>query len=235
MGCHICPSRTSSPFHEIFGLDLFKDPSPPALWYLRCLFLFVLMCPIIRKIAHPQGLAILLCFYTFTKGFFAESTDAFQFFYYGLSSEGLFYFTLGIYLYTHPISCATRSCRILSLLAAIASFILLRANLSCCRPISKIVFIVANLLAIWCWMPSTRLPKWLTSSSFAIYVSHQWVQGIVKFLPLGPLAYKNIADSVMLWFFWVIASFSIPLVFALLLGRSFPNIASIIYGGRVNK
>lgn len=167
---------------RIYGLSHKYHPACGVLWYVRCLFFFLLLSwlfvAIVRK-SRVCGLAFCCLGLLFVSCF--EAADLYKknwtFFYSFFNVNGLLCFIVGMVLTMFSIE--KRSMRQIVGLCFLIVGYLLRFALACpcLYPLGNLLLV----LSLWMLMPSVRLPKWLVSSCFAIYVFHSLVYEFWKY------------------------------------------------------
>jgi len=226
-------------FHDtnwlrITGGDLTDYPILVPLWYIRCLLFFVIVSPLISFLVAKFGCGwLLVCFSASILHSHIPNADAKDFLARGFSISGLFYFSVGLFIQRHRGIKLTRNVAISS--AIIGTFLL-----AC-----KIIFFYNTwkfqisigklsipflMYATWYFMPTMRLPNWLTSCSFPIFLMH------VLFFPYIGIALKHlhfperfpILQPTLNFFIGFFGS----IVVANLLRRFLPKLSHVLFGGR---
>lgn len=167
---------------RIYGLSYKYHPACGVLWYVRCLFFFMLLSWVLVKIVRrscARGLVFCCLGLLFVSCF--EATDLYKknwtFFYSFFNVNGLLCFIVGMALTMFSIE--KRSIRQIAGLCLLIIGYSLRFVLGCpCLYPSGNLLMV---LSLWMLMPSVRLPKWLLSSCFVIYVFHSLVYDLWKY------------------------------------------------------
>lgn len=101
-----------------FGLDLTCTPNIPALWYMRCLFIFIVIAPVFNFLVDKfrLGWLIVSFFAIMILAIRPIGNDALQgFFTFGFSLHGMFYFSVGIYLRRFNVEFYSRICAVICL------------------------------------------------------------------------------------------------------------------------
>lgn len=230
------------PWLHSFGLDVDRTPPLTPLWYVRCLFFFVLAAPLLKAIIDRAGKAWLLSTFVVALIFASIRTPIellpegehepfwFGFFAYGISLSGLFYFSLGLYFQKLNARLGNRRAAFPCLVAgavilacnAFLSFKGIRCPLSLRSLATPLL-----LYTTWQFMPSGKWPNWLTSCSFPIFLLHRILltyHGIaLKHLPLN--AQLASASS---FFFAIIGS----ILITNLGNRFLPRLTRFLFAGR---
>ena len=220
------------------GIDPFRLPFVQQLWYVRALFLLIIISPVLRRFATIKGLLVLWIAYLILRPWggasdaggylLAEifhSVKANSFFRIFLSAEGMFYFTCGIFLRFSPVVLSKRSFAICCLTGV--AFLSLYAY---CDMDGRFLggkyfrfFALPFLLvSVWRVVPNCRWPKWLITSAFPVFLCHRCS---LFFL-------DNIVHIPKAWLPKVVMVTSISIVASLILRKSAPNLAKLFFGGR---
>ena len=236
------PFGTNLPFLEgrwlqLLGLDLGKLSNYCGqLWYVRCLFFFVLLSPIFKVgIRKFRFVWILLAFIATTV--FSELPDDPEnrpfwsgFLRYGISLSGIFYFSVGIYLRRFNVTVRSTPLAVASAIYGVGCLLLrtyaksrgmeLPVGMDC-------LVLPALMYAVWFALPSWTFPRWLTSSSFPIFLLHViflHVMGIViKHCTVGLQMGKIVS---------CLAAIIASIVMTNLLRKRFPCLADILFANR---
>ena len=223
------------------GVRLEAPPMLVPLWYVRALFVIVLLSPVLAWFASRRRLAWLLLvvlaaayvmFSPHRNGL--ASTRAEHFMYYGVSLMGMFYFYLGILM---------RSTRFLErtlavppwtgvvLLAAGAAIVAWRTGViatSGIEPFPILCIAIPFLVAgTWLATPAAPWPALLTSMSFPIYVLHFFVVFALDGFH-ACRADKSIGQIIV----HAVCAVVIPCVIAMLARSVSPTMARLVFGGR---
>ena len=215
----------------VLGFDLTDHPMLVPLWYVRCLFLFVLAAGVFKFLVVRFGIAWLAC--AFLLSLLAEHLqDEFWWglFSRGVSASGVFYFSVGMYLQRKTpgripawaaVVCAAAG---LSLLAA--GVLSAHMGWSCERDL-RAMSLPLLAYATWRFVGAARLPDWLVRCSFPIYVMH--FIALAYFWTLGRrLSLNTVLFSALSCAGGIAAS----VASAALLRRLAPKFAAIVFGGR---
>lgn len=212
-----------------FGLNPFAWPRLVPLWYVRSLFFFVAISPLLYHFIKRVGLVAL----------FVLAVLSFAVGYYGLRSQdrvclvltksvcvsGLFFFCCGVYGRLKRIRLPNRG----QTIALVLGLCLAVAN-GYCR-MSGIKFIIPLwvpllLFGLWRFVPEHPLPKWLTNATFAIYVLHAVIYKI-----LG-IAFHFRVETIPQWLVKWMGGVSGSMIVAMALRRCCPKLAGAAFGGR---
>jgi surface polysaccharide O-acyltransferase-like enzyme len=222
---------------RMYALNL-SDAELGLLWFMRTLFVMVVLSPLLKRLANGAGLALLGLFmlaawpYPFCDGVLPLSVGGGIFAMGPLSAGGLFYFTCGLFLRRKglppgsvgPAAWAIPLAAGLALLALRASAVCLDWPhfLQCYAGSAAIPF---AMLGVWRIVPSAGWPGWLTRGSIGIYLMHMFVVRMAVRLP----AVRNFPGSGALVAAFAVA---IPLALCAVLRSCVPRTARILFGGR---
>ena len=222
-------------FHEtnwlrIVGIDLTDVPILGALWYVRCLFFFVLLSPFILFLLSKLRIGwLILCFTLHILHSHISSPAVSSFLIRGFSIYGLFYFSVGVFIRQYQNFKMTRKKAFWG--AAIGISLL----------VTKIIFfyntwrfqILVGKLSVpfllyvtWHFMSAKSWPLWLTSCAFPIFLMH----GLLIYI----LYRLRIYQEILMWQPMVnfIVGFFGSIIVTNLLRRTIPRLSQILFGGR---
>lgn len=161
------------------GLYLPRIVNPVAsqLWYVRSLLLFVLCLPLIRHVAKTIPLVICFMTYAFVSPFENGCLD--ELFRFGVPLEGLFFFSLGIWLKNHPNVRINNKLTGVVLVCSGVFFQLVRYFLALkgfvISPYAGWAATLTLLPGCWILMPSKELPHFFYSMPFPVYLMHRYI------------------------------------------------------------
>lgn len=220
---------------RVLGLDYYD--TMPTMWYLRTLFVFVILSPLISRI-NSLGLAFLFvvscCFDIVTnKGAVITQLGHNLF-----SVRGLFYFSLGLWARR---KCNTRDVNCINFqpIIAIGGIILcvarVYADLSGYRRFTTFLSAFQLPCLTYCiyllcsWI---KLEKKWTSLSFPIYVTHLIVilciTAVYGVVGIGGSGNLTLTKGLLRF----IVALGISIVLCLILRKAFPGATKIMFGGR---
>lgn len=225
---------------SILGLDPLDYPYLIPLWFVRCLFIFVLVSPlivwIIKKNQRVSSIFLLLIFplgllRTFLQ---PEEGEVLWFTVGTFSLLNLFYFSLGFHLALYPPQQLKRKFPTYLAGCAWIIFLTLQALAALYLPNFKGCFnflsIPAGLYFVW---QATSVNPWsrtLTQASFPIFVLHMF------FLSIIGLALKNlvpvVAGTLITCFASSIVAFFASILVSYFAHKYFPRMAHFLFGGR---
>ena len=216
------------PFEKLF----WKTPIAP-LWYLRCLFIFVLIAPAIIFLIRRRGKTYLMfcfllgIFYHLLPGHNINMLLGFNF-----SLPGLFYFSLGIWLFNHPLPIfgGGGQCFAVAALLFSVKMILSSKGWHVGALMAEELSIPFLLYATWRMIPAVRLPRWLANSFFPIYLMHMCaIWSLDSLIPRVPsLVNAPCVCALIRLFVGVFGS----IAGANILRRLLPNVARVVFGER---
>lgn len=217
---------------RVFGLDLTDYPIHVPLWYLRCLFFFVLTGALLAWGVKTLG-------YTWLCGLFAltlflnhipfDGLRAFASI--GYSVPGMFYFSIGIML--QKIAATDKWSWRIATCCGVMGGLLLLVKILIAQHGWYGETLIGNLSVpflmyfTWHFMTEHRLPLSLTSCCFPIFLMHGILAGYIWAF-LKRCSISALSQSVIT-FFTVIPS---SIVIALFLRRRFSKFAVVAFGGR---
>lgn len=234
--CSRIPFRPSS-LAAGFGLNLFTNPEANRpLWYLRMLLLLVTASPcLIGLIEKTRGWILLFfcaCCWTFNPGTldfpdFWLSVRWQIFWVFGISVEGLLYFSVGLYLGRYPVGLSRRVGLVAGSLGLLVGFVGMYLRLKDIVGWSYCVTVSIPLVMalVWTVMPCSAWNRNLIGNAFAIYVIHPLVIRSFHALDLIP---GGSASALIEWSAVVATS----LLIAMGLHRALPRFSAVAFGGR---
>lgn len=236
------PFGTSLPFSNgggihVLGLDIDKTPNLTPLWYVRCLFFFVLLSPIFKACVDKLRLGWLILAFLAMSVFSALPDDPENgpfwcgFLSYGLSLSGVFYFSVGIYIRRFGVTVRSTplaiTCAVFGVGCLVVRAIAHAHGVKFFDELSICLILPALMFAVWHVMPARAVPVWLTSCSFPIYLLH------IIFLNYASIAVKHspIERQTGAIFSFIVAIVASVLL-TNLLRRHFPRLSGFLFSGR---
>lgn len=194
-----------NPFY-LFGLKPCRSPYFYSLWFLRSLFLFVMVSPVVvRIISAGYGVPLLAflfaCVACFASGVApgawtasVETTRVYGFFYYTFNIIGFSAFSFGIYLAQQPVRRpgpdVIRLCGIVALLLASLQVVLMFFGVGCWDLLACLLATPFLLAYVWFRMPDWKLPRVFRGTAFSIYLLHLLVIKVYcSFRPVPDLGF----------------------------------------------
>lgn len=218
----------------VFGLEWDKWPTSVPLWFLRSLFLFVLVSPIVawavRKCPKCWVLGLFVCSFLMGYAPDPELGGWSGFCQHVFSINGLMYFSLGMCLRVKDIHLDSRRIAIgagvVGVMLLVVKGILVYCGVQKYIPLA-IIAIPCLMFFTWHFMPTRAMPTWLKGTSFPIYLSHS------LFLGYWGIFAKNIGfgESITKLIAWPMA-FIGCIILANVLRKSMPRVVSFVFGGR---
>lgn len=226
---------------QYFGLNPEEYPLLVPLWFIRSLFIFVLLSPLVWSMHRfRRGLFFVsISLWVMYLCFVAQTDDEgwgmilrFTF-----SVEGCAYFVLGMALRRSPLAMYMTVMRkiFLSVVAVLAVTVALWGrlhNTSWCAYAWPISYAVA-LWAVWEWLPSRPWPQWLTGQAFPLYLMHMfplwlWDLAVANciFLP------QDMNETLMGYLLIGICDVAVIVGVAYLARHLVQKISEMIFGGR---
>lgn len=219
---------------KVFGLVWDQWPVSVPLWFLRSLFLFVVVSPIVvwilRKIPRSWitvlWLAAIALQYSPDPGLGGWSGFCQHVF----SIHGLMYFSIGMLARMEDIHYSSRKTAVfaafigggLLVLNSVFSIFLPQVRIPC------LIFAIPCLMyATWYFVPAMPIPHWLKGVSFPTYLAHS------LFLGYWGIFSKNIGidESIAKLIAWPL-SFVGCIILANLIRRMAPRAFALLFGGR---
>lgn len=218
----------------VLGLDPVVRPRAEPLWFLRSLFVYVLLSPVLVAAIRRFPKLFLVGFFMFSvccrmvalpspiSGFLWRFIDLF----------GLFYFAVGIALRMYAPSELKPSIRFASICGLIGlSLLATQVASKLCHfslPTNLVPFMTPFLaVASWAIIPAIELPKFLAGIGFPIYLIHfffleYWWS--IETKVFGAPVWTHILV-------WPIV-FLISMLFAHIIRLALPRTAKFLFGGR---
>ena len=217
---------------SVFGLDLTDYPMHAPLWYVRCLFLFVVTGALFDRGVRAfryVWLGGLFLFLLAADNIPIENVR--EFFRMGYSAAGMFYFSIGVFI--RRIGLSGKAPSQVAVLCGVVGFLMVAARLVFvyygwrgAMMLGKIS-IPFLIYFTWHFMTARRIPDWLTACSFPIFLMHTVVfpyfAVVLKRLALGELAQAGV-----MYVGGIVGS----IVAAVMLRRFCPKVSSVVFGGR---
>ncbi len=225
---------------SLLGLVPWDSPRLVPLWFLRTLFLFTLISPLVVKaIRAGHGVPLLTAVYALDLAYFGacaagvierDTPYVGSLFWYGFNLDGFLYFVLGVHLAVRPFQLpgakTARACG-----CAAAALLALHMALAVLLEYGDEVYpsvVVAPFLAVWIWhvTPARRLPALFRGVSFPIYLMHVIVLEV--YCHYRGWSGKDATECLLI----LALEIFVPLFVYRGLGRIAPRLAPLLFGGR---
>lgn len=224
----LSPSRILN----VLGLNLFGQPEAGHSWFIRSLFLFVLVSPLLKKCLSKRFLFILLFLYL---GLCPDNESAvgwrcvFRWFF---SVEGLFYFSVGMFLRYRNIS--FNYSKFLSLVFLIFGFVaFLIAKVYLFFPeYFRVSGSMCVLVGLWGIMPTGMWPKYLTAMAFPLYMIHPIMLFVPRIFASHIHWLSFLTTTFVGWWLVALWGVGVSLISARLLMRLVPRFSTWAFGNR---
>lgn len=217
---------------------LFINPIPYQLWFMRDLFVLVVLSPLIYFGA--KRLNVFLLFVLLIMWYF-------NFNFYILSVESLFFYTCGVYFTFHSEKAANMRfgkygaglMTVWLVLVFIKSYLLYLDNNSMLINIAGKTSIIVGIPAIWAFYDSLASKKDISESfiyrlsafSFFIYVFHEPMLTLLKKILIS-VSGKSEFNNLIIFFIAPVIAITISVVMGYFLRKTFPVFYERITGGR---
>ncbi len=229
-------------YDTIWSVLGFVPWNPPRLvpyWFMRCLFGFVLISPLVVKaVAAGRGILLLAVAYALDLVYWTcvafgvigmETPRVGSFFWYGFNIDGFVYFAAGVYLAMRPV--AKPSIRVVCL-CGVAAVLLIASYLVCmrfdwCRYVHPAA-VVAPFLLVFVWevLPDWKLPRLFRSVMFPIYLLHIFVLEVWCYYRTW--SNRGYPECLLM----MVVAIGLPILVSKALHRVAPRLAAILFGGR---
>ena len=220
----------SSPLDWI-GMCL-SIPRYGPLWYLRALFLFVCLSPLLLWLSKRKLVLVFLFAISVVYPLIVPDGFLFKFLRYFVSPLGAFYFALGMGVQRRYYSFRLNKCvGVFTLFAGFAVLILKCLQIKC-HHFTTVISIIATpffLYGLWALVPPFAIPNWLNGTSMLIYLGHEFVIYVI-FVVMRFLGLTN-ADFIV-YVLNAILVIGLSVACAVIMRSKFPNISRILTGGR---
>ena len=236
------PDASFFHYEDIPSILGFVPWNPPRLvpyWFMRSLFVFVLVSPLVVKaVAAGRGVCLLATAAALDLVYWVlvalqvigmETPRIGSFFWYGFNLDGFVYFTLGVCQAMRPFpKPSARTVRICGCVAAsLVVAYLVCSHFTWSRGIHPNSFI-APFLAIFLWgvLPAWRLPGIFRGVMFPIYLLHIII--LETYCHYRGWGGKGLSECLLI----LCLIFFLPILFSKALGRMSPRLSAILFGGR---
>lgn len=223
---------------QAFGLIPWNLPCNGPLWYLKSLFLYVCVAPLVERwLRMADRIGVLsLCIGCLCLSIGVKVGTWTQIFGWTFSINGFAYFAFGLLLRRYESRRLPWSKVYASFLGLAVVAIFFVANATDWMGVyarAVCIFTVPfALYSFWELVPAKKFPVWLTSSSFPLYLMHWPILHLVLIIA-GKLGWRgflmnSVAGSIVQF---CIASF-MAITMAQISRRWFPRFTYMLFGGR---
>ena len=219
------------------GFNPYSQPGLGVLWYVRALVLFVLISPLLKRMATLGGVAFLFAVYGIVCPWESMALDTWKYplrFFFSL--EGLAYFTLGIFLRFHGhLLMGTRCRAVVSIFIACVGLFLQAYGYykgwtyAYYFRWGTLPFVI---YALWAFVPASCIMPWLTSCSFPIFLIHVFFITIIGKIGAHVSCFPFGGTSICAWIVQSAMVFCGAVFMTLMLRRFCPRFARVAFGGR---
>ena len=213
---------------RVVGLDY--AASMPTMWYMRSLFLFVVISPLIHagRIVLVALLGILYVAFSICLPEISSPWDyVFEFL---VSLRGIVYFSFGIYFYSHRKLFAQPLYGILGVVGV--GLLILKLTVATQWRVLDVLMVPGLMVVVYHCVSRMRIPTMLATMSFPIYVMHiiftYCISALYGVIGVGGEG-RTLFVLGIVRFFAVLGS---AILVTLLQRRQFPIFAKILFGGR---
>ncbi len=224
---------------SVLGLVPWNPPRLVPYWFMRCLFLFVLVSPfVVKAVAAGWGLLLIAMLYALNLVYWLfvalgvigmETPYVGSFFWYGFNLDGFVYFVLGIYLAMRPLPrLSARAVRVCGLVAATLVFLyLVCVRFSWCRDVFPSA-VIAPFLTVFLWhvAPSWNLPSLFRGVMFPVYLLHIIV--LETYCHFRGWSGRGLCECL----FILALEVFLPIFVSKAIHFASPRLAAILFGGR---
>ena len=226
-----CPNGFGWLVMELLGLDVFHQTG--IVWYLRTLFLYVIVSPLFVFLAKKNywlsGVVMIIMLYLsrYSSNSVTQINLLDGFLSHTLYLEGLLAFYIGIFFRIHPLNLNLNStiCRRL-----IGTFIVFLIVFGGDGFFVKTLKIIAAGSVIYMLCSSINLPDKLTSLSMPLYLTHMIVKWSIAFALNVMGYYDTLYTSLVFWPFLYCVIVMVSLTIVIKMKRT--KVYSVLYGGR---
>lgn len=223
---------------RLMGLHPFLDLG--VVWYLRCLFLLVVISPVFVRMLRcwEKFLCVILLVYLLFEALcgIGMGWNFYSFFDRLFSLRGILYFFLGMVSRVNDIKIDRISEVYGVVLLACgmvgfggASFFSLN-EAPCLANITKVLAVPLSMVGIITLLPSQLFPKWAVSNSFPIYLTHNYFLSIASMILVMFKFREGNEIIILVSRFLFSICFSVSL--ACVLKRFAPRLSCLLFGGR---
>lgn len=215
----LCVPITGFDFLDAIGLGYAPWHGPS--WFLRNLFLLVLVSPFIRWVLDRFSMLYLIIIFGYSV--WSEGPLLWTF-----RASGLFYFSVGMVICRRVVCCALgKAFRWGIVGGAVALGVLTILGLEEQKSFARWVepfFVAVAVMAIWELVPKAVVPERIARLSFPLYLIHPFV--------LWGSRQIWVAKSCLIWVATLAVCLVISYFLIFSLNRCFPRFSNVMFGGR---
>ena len=223
---------------RMMGVHPFLDLG--VVWYLRCLFLLVVMSPVFVWMLRfwKMFLCVILSAYLLFEALcgFGMGWNFYSFFDRLFSLRGILYFFLGMVFRVNGIRIDRMPtvCGVILLICGVVGFggasIFSLNNEPCLSNIIKALVVPLSMSGIFTLLPSQLFPKWAVSNSFPIYLTHNYFLSIASML-LVVFKFRE-GNEIIIMVLRFLFGISLSVLLACMLKRYAARLSCLLFGGR---
>lgn len=224
---------------KFLGLHPFADVG--VVWYLRCLFLLVLISPLLVALLKRWRITFLILTFMYISFELTYAVWRDWNFYHVfdriLSFRGLVYFFMGMVLRMKGFDLLEFTLNrqlVWMLVLSVAGFALAAfatcLNMPFCSAAIAVTSVPMAIVGLFALMPDKPFPRWANSNSFALYLAHNEFLSVASML----LVIIGLREGNALGVFVIRMMFGVvgAIAFAIMVKRFLPKAAVILFGGR---
>ena len=204
--------------------------SMPTMWYMRSLFLLVVMSPLIYAGRIVLVVLLGLLYLTFNICFTQIGSPWDYVFEFLVSLRGMLYFSFGMYFYPNRKLFARFLCGILGAIGV--GLLILRLTVATEWRALDVLMVPGLMAVVYHCVKRMRIQTMFTNLSFSVYVMHM----IIAYCISALYGVVGVGGEGRTLFVFGIVRFFVTLgsviLMTLLLKRQFPKLAKILFGGR---
>lgn len=228
----------------LFGCSPFSGPFLGVLWFVRFLFILIVISPILCAVVErgrswAWGIVVLCGIGYLVTRLVDLSTPWEKFWDFGFSPIGVLFFMLGLIFRRYPVEDPLPTWLApIGLMLTFGAILFEKGAQTHCTwgatyaAYAALPLIMLGIWSVWRLMPAGHWPVWLTSCSFVIYVTHPFVMKFWLGVSNQFAWVSALAGTV--WghlLFWATGVF-FGVVLAAFARRFCPRFAALLFGGR---
>lgn len=201
----------------------------PTMWFLRTLFLFVFLSPVIYRGGLLFVFVAFLSYSYFKIEYCNMERDIRYLFESFLSLRGLAYFSLGVYIRTNRCRLSATGRTLLSLVGVVAfvATCFLSGTIVRLLDVLMVPFLMVALFSV---VGQIRISDRLTSNAFPLYLIHGMVAYLVSAIygVVGIGGQPLFVFGLTRWLFAIVVS----ILITTMMRNYLPNFSKVVFGGR---